>query len=152
MSLFTVIFTYYLLPVCQVLILNSIMSNIGRLVMWNWNRNVFDVVVVVAPQITSPRTQSQTIFCSFQQLLCINLSKWTYYKKKAQKHSSTLHAWKKDFAQRQKIMKLDTLHHSHSHHIQSLCLLKQLAHHNRRFKTVYATPKMMTFCWNIIFL
>ena len=32
------------------------------------------------------------------------------------------------------IQRLNTLNHLHSHHMQSLCLLKQLPHQNRRFK------------------
>lgn len=124
--------SHYLLPACQsgrlfesrVLILESIISYIGRLIVWNLNRNYF-FQFFVAAQIYP------YVFSSFHQLLCINLFKWTYYKKN-HKNTPPLCFHERRILYRGKIIKLNTPHHSHSHHIQSLCLLKQLAHQNRR--------------------
>lgn len=67
------------------------------------------------------------IFISFLQLLCIHLIKWTNCK---ENHKNTPPL---SLLYSGKIIRLNVLHRSHSHHIQSLCLLKQLAHQNRRF-------------------
>uniref|UniRef100_A0A3B4V699 GDNF family receptor alpha 2 n=1 Tax=Seriola dumerili TaxID=41447 RepID=A0A3B4V699_SERDU len=70
-----------------------------------------------------------------QEEECMNFLKWTYYKKNQKKKKNTppLSFHETRILNSGKIIKLNTLHHSHSHHIQSLCLLKQLAHQNRRF-------------------
>lgn len=73
-----------------------------------------------------------------------NFVKITLHCKKNNKNSSVLRPWK-DFLQ---IAELNTQHHLHSYHIQSLCLLNQLVHHNRHF--MIRQFKLHTRWWHLV--
>lgn len=135
---------FYCLFVNQIGFLNqgSIISHIGCLIVWNCVKGFCSCC-------------GTNISIHFQQFPASSLHKFVKMDllQEEQQNTPPLCFDEKRILCRGKIMKLHTLQHSHSHHTQSLCLLKQLAHQNTLYdKTVYATPKMMTFGWNIIFL